>query len=75
MVCIVFHVCVVSEVVPALSSSLIRGGPPCPCVVKKYVYDPELIPLSRGRGSVRPGWRELRKLHLYGGGKTTAMNE
>ena len=35
MVCIIFHVCVISEVAPALSLSLIRGGPPCPCVVKK----------------------------------------
>ena len=36
MVSIVFHVRVVSEVAPALSSSLIRGGPPCPCGQKKY---------------------------------------
>ena len=35
LVCIVFHVCAVSEVAPALGWSLIRGDPPCPCVVKK----------------------------------------
>ena len=35
LVCIVFHVCAVSGVAPALSWSLIREGPPCPCVVKK----------------------------------------
>ena len=34
MVCIVFHVRVVSEVAPALSWYLIRAGSPCPCVVK-----------------------------------------
>ena len=37
MVCIIFNVRVASEVAPALSWSLIRGGPQCPCVVKKYV--------------------------------------
>ena len=35
LVCIVFHVCAVSEVAPVLGWSLVRGGPPCPCVVKK----------------------------------------
>ena len=35
LMCIVFHVCAVSEVAPALGWSLIRTGPPCPCVVKK----------------------------------------
>ena len=44
MVCIVFQACVVSEVAPALSWSLIRGNPPCPSVVKKYVCDSELFP-------------------------------
>ena len=44
MACIVFHVSVDSEVAPELSSSLIRGGPICPCVVKKYLCDPNLIP-------------------------------
>ena len=44
MVCVVFHVCVVSEVAPALSISFIRGDPPSPGVVKKYVCDPEFIP-------------------------------
>ena len=44
MVCIVFHVRVVSEVAPELSWSLIRGSPPCPYVVKKVSCDPELIP-------------------------------
>ena len=39
MVYIVFHVRVVSEVAPALSSSLIRGGTPCPGAVKKYECD------------------------------------
>ena len=34
LVFIVFHVCAVSEVAPAFGWSLIRGGPPCPCVVK-----------------------------------------
>ena len=43
MICIVFHVRVVSKVAPALSWSLIRGGRPYLCVVKKYVCD-ELIP-------------------------------
>ena len=38
MVCIAFLVHVVSEVSPALCSSLIRGGFPCPCVVKKSMY-------------------------------------
>ena len=40
LVCIVFHVCAVSEVAPALGWSLIRGGSPCPCVVKKVLCDP-----------------------------------
>ena len=35
LVCIVFRVCAVTEVAPELGWSLIRGGPPCPCVVKK----------------------------------------
>ena len=35
LVCIVFHVCAVSVVVPSLSWSLIRGGPSGLCVVKK----------------------------------------
>ena len=35
LVCIVFHVSAVSVVAPALGWSLIREGPPCPCVVKK----------------------------------------
>ena len=35
MLCIVFHVRVVSEVASALSWSLMRGGHPCPCVVRK----------------------------------------
>ena len=39
--CNVFNINVVSEVTPA---SFIREGPPCPCEVKKYVCDPELIP-------------------------------
>ena len=38
LVCIVFHVYAVSDVAPALGWSLIRGGPPCPCVVKKSMY-------------------------------------
>ena len=38
LVCIVCHVCAVSEVAPALGWSLIRRGPPCPCVVKKSMY-------------------------------------
>ena len=42
LVCIFFHVCAVSEVAPALSWSLILGGPPCPSVDKKYVCDPEI---------------------------------
>ena len=34
--CVSFFIfCVLSEVAPALSWSLIRWGPPCPCVVKK----------------------------------------
>ena len=39
---------VVSEIAPALSWSLIRGGPPCPCVVKKIctVCDINLISSS-----------------------------
>ena len=44
MMYIVFHFRVVSEVAPALSWSVIWGGPPCPCVVKNYVCDSELIP-------------------------------
>ena len=44
MVCIVFNVRVVSEVAPALSWSLIRGSSPCPCVIKKVLCDPKLIP-------------------------------
>ena len=40
LVCTVFRVCAVSEVAPALGWSLIRGGPPCPCVVKKVLCDP-----------------------------------
>ena len=49
MVCIALHFRVVSEVAPALGSCLIRGGPPCPCVV------------LTGLGSVRTGRRESRK--------------
>ena len=37
MLCIVFHVCVVSEVAPALSWSFVWGGSPCPCVAKKVL--------------------------------------
>ena len=46
MVCIVFNVLVVSEVAPAFNWSLIRGGSPCSCVIKRvgYVCDPKLIP-------------------------------
>ena len=43
MVCIVFNVRVISEVAPALSGSLIWGGPPWFCLVKKYVCDPQII--------------------------------
>ena len=44
--CVSFSCSCCLEVVPALSWSLIRGGPPCPCVFEKvaYVYDPKLIP-------------------------------
>ena len=41
---IVFHVRVVSEVAPALSWSLIRGGPPHPCMIKQVSCYPKLIP-------------------------------
>ena len=60
MLCNVFHVCVVSEVAPAQSWSLIRGGPPYPCVVKK-VSDPKLIPSPDRSWLCKPGWRESRK--------------
>ena len=56
LVCIAFHVCVVSEVALALSWSLIRGGTPWPCVVKEVGR-----PIwSIGCGSIRPGMREGR---------------
>ena len=29
---------------PGIEVIPVRGGPPCPCVAKKYVCDPELIP-------------------------------
>ena len=47
MVCKIFHVRVVSEVPPGVSWSLIRGGPLCPCVIKKvctYSMLSRLIP-------------------------------
>ena len=43
---IVFNVCVVSEVAPALSWSFIWGGPPCFCVVKKVCMWSKVNPLS-----------------------------
>ena len=46
---------------PGIELILIRGDPPCPCVVKKACRDPEIIPSPDSRGSVRPGWRESRK--------------
>ena len=69
MVSIVFHVRVVSEVAPALSRSLIRGSPPCPCMVKKVckVCDPKLIPSPEGRRSVRPGRRRESHKCAYKG--------
>ena len=43
-ICVVFNVCVVSEVAMALSWSFIRVGPLCPCVVKKMCNDPKVMP-------------------------------
>ena len=61
-VCIVFHVCAVSEVAPALSWSLIRGGSPCPCVVKKVcMWYKDEFPPPTGHGYVRSGGRVSRK--------------
>ena len=48
LVCIVFHVCAVSEVAPALGWSLIRGGPPCPCGQKSIYVIHSLIPSPDG---------------------------
>ena len=61
MVCIVFHVRVVSEVTPAPNWSLIRGGPPCPFVVKKVCMWSIVNSLSRQVAALRPGRREPRK--------------
>ena len=47
---------------PVIELTLIRGGPPCPFVVKKSMYvSQSKFPLPTGRGSVRPGWHESRK--------------
>ena len=65
MVYIGFNVRVITEMAQALSLSLIRGGPPCPCVVKKSMYViPSSFPLPTGRDPVRPGRRESRKVNL-----------
>ena len=62
LVCIVFHVCAVSEVAPALGWSFIRAVPPCPCVIKKVsMWSTVSFPPPTGRGSVRPGRRGSRK--------------
>ena len=68
LVCIVFHVCAVAEVAPSLGWSLIRGGPPCPCVVKKVcMWSIVSFPPPTGRGSIRPGRRGyLRKVTYKG---------
>ena len=67
MVCIVLRVCVVSEVAPALSWSLIRGGLPCPSVVKKVcVRSIVSFTPPTGRGSVRPGRHGSRKSTYLG---------
>ena len=52
---------------PALSWSLIRGGPPSPCVVKNVCMWSKVNSDSRvptGHGSLRPGSCESCKMHL-----------
>ena len=59
---------------PALSWFLIRGGPPCPSVVKKVcTWSRDQFPPSTDRGSVKPGRRESRKGTYRGEVETQVM--